>query len=117
MLRDDFGAGQVLLFGSVARGRAGPGSEVDLLLDGLAMADLIRAINSCACSPPSCGPSVSASRRPSPRSTASAPSSMHRHPRASPSHHKAHEIAPIISSRAGAMLWRDRGFRTRSETV
>lgn len=43
MLRGDFGARQVLLFGSLARGEAGPGSDVDLLVDGLAMADLIRA--------------------------------------------------------------------------
>ena len=43
MLRDDFGVGRVLLFGSLARGEAGPGSDVDLLVDGLAMADLIRA--------------------------------------------------------------------------
>jgi predicted nucleotidyltransferase len=43
MLHDDFGANRVLLFGSLARGKARPGSDVDLLVDGLAMVDLIRA--------------------------------------------------------------------------
>jgi predicted nucleotidyltransferase len=42
-LSHDFGATRVLLFGSLARGKAKPGSDVDLLVDGLAMADLIQA--------------------------------------------------------------------------
>jgi predicted nucleotidyltransferase len=43
MLRDDLGCARVILFGSVARGEAGPGSDVDLLVDGLALANLIEA--------------------------------------------------------------------------
>jgi len=43
MLADDFGATRVLLFGSLARGMAGPGSDIDLLVDGLALERLIEA--------------------------------------------------------------------------
>jgi predicted nucleotidyltransferase len=43
MLVDDFGATRVLLFGSVARGDAGPDSDVDLLVEGLALDRLIEA--------------------------------------------------------------------------
>jgi predicted nucleotidyltransferase len=43
MLADDFGATRVLLFGSFARGIAVPGSDIDLLVDGLPMERLIEA--------------------------------------------------------------------------
>ncbi len=43
LLRTEFGATRVLLFGSLSRGMGRPGSDVDLLVDGLGMADLIRA--------------------------------------------------------------------------
>jgi predicted nucleotidyltransferase len=43
MLHVDFGCPRVMLFGSVARGEAAPGSDVDLLVDGLSAADLIEA--------------------------------------------------------------------------
>jgi len=40
-LAEDFGATRVLLFGSLARGTAGPTSDVDLLVDGLSLERLI----------------------------------------------------------------------------
>jgi hypothetical protein len=43
LLTRDFGARRILLFGSLARGEAGPGSDLDLLVDGLWAARLIEA--------------------------------------------------------------------------
>ena len=43
LLAEDFGATRVLLFGSLARGTAGPESDVDLLVDGLPLERLIEA--------------------------------------------------------------------------
>jgi predicted nucleotidyltransferase len=43
LLAEDFGATRVLLFGSLARGTAGPTSDVDLLVDGLPLEGLIEA--------------------------------------------------------------------------
>jgi uncharacterized protein len=43
MLAEDFGATRVLLFGSLARGAAEPGSDVDLLVDGLPLELLVAA--------------------------------------------------------------------------
>ena len=43
LLAEDFGATRVLLFGSLARGRAGPTSDVDRLVDGLPLEGLIEA--------------------------------------------------------------------------
>jgi predicted nucleotidyltransferase len=43
LLAEDFGATRVLLFGSLARGTAGPTSDVDLLVDGLPLERLIEA--------------------------------------------------------------------------
>ncbi len=43
MLSEEFGATRVVLFGSLARGEAGPGSDVDLLVTGLAAGRLIEA--------------------------------------------------------------------------
>lgn len=42
-MAEDFGATRVLLFGSLARGTAGPESDVDLLVDGLPLERLIEA--------------------------------------------------------------------------
>ena len=42
-LRLQFGATRVVLFGSLARGEATLGSDVDLLVDGLAPTDLVAA--------------------------------------------------------------------------
>jgi uncharacterized protein len=43
LLSEDFGATRVLPFGSLARGTAGPESDVDLLVDGLPLERLIQA--------------------------------------------------------------------------
>jgi predicted nucleotidyltransferase len=43
MLAEDFGVTRVLLFGSLARGAAGPESDVDLLVEGLPLERLIEA--------------------------------------------------------------------------
>jgi predicted nucleotidyltransferase len=43
LLAEDFGVTRVLLFGSLARGTAGPTSDVDLLVDGLPLERLIEA--------------------------------------------------------------------------
>lgn len=43
LLRDQFGVRRILLFGSFARGDAAPGSDLDLLVDGLAKERLIDA--------------------------------------------------------------------------
>jgi predicted nucleotidyltransferase len=43
LLAEDFGITRVLLFGSLARGTAGPTSDVDLLVDGLPLERLIEA--------------------------------------------------------------------------
>jgi hypothetical protein len=43
LLAEDFGATRVLLFGSLARGTAGPTSDVDLLVDGLPLEGLMQA--------------------------------------------------------------------------
>lgn len=43
LLAEDFGATRVLLFGSLARGTAGPESDVDLLVNGLPLERLIEA--------------------------------------------------------------------------
>ena len=43
MLAEDFGVTRVLLFGSLARGTAGPRSDVDLLVHGLTSERLIAA--------------------------------------------------------------------------
>lgn len=43
MLAEDFGVTRVLLFGSLARGTAGPRSDVDLLVHGLPLERLIAA--------------------------------------------------------------------------
>ena len=42
-LKTEFGVTRVLLFGSLARSTAGPGSDVDLLVDGLPLERLIEA--------------------------------------------------------------------------
>lgn len=44
LLRDRFGATRVVLFGSVARGEGGPGSDVDLFVVGLRDADVLDAL-------------------------------------------------------------------------
>jgi predicted nucleotidyltransferase len=43
LLRREYGARRVWLFGSLSRGRFGPRSDVDLAVEGLAGQDLLRA--------------------------------------------------------------------------
>lgn len=43
-LAAEFGASRVVLFGSVARGDGGPGSDIDLLVDGIASARWFEAV-------------------------------------------------------------------------
>jgi len=43
MLREEFGARRLWLFGSLARGRFGPGSDVDLAVEGVVGSHLLRA--------------------------------------------------------------------------
>lgn len=43
MLVDDYGATRVVLFGSLVRDEGRPGSDVDLLVDGLAIGQLLDA--------------------------------------------------------------------------
>ena len=42
-LRREYGARQVFLFGSLARGTFGPGSDIDLAVEGISDGDLLRA--------------------------------------------------------------------------
>jgi len=42
-LRQEFGASRVVLFGSLARGTFGPGSDIDLAVEGIPGRDLLRA--------------------------------------------------------------------------
>ncbi|MGM0578041.1 MAG: nucleotidyltransferase family protein [Myxococcota bacterium] len=43
MLAERFGVRRVVLFGSLVRGEAGPGSDVDLLVEGLSSEDFLDA--------------------------------------------------------------------------
>lgn len=43
ILREEFGAERIRLFGSLARGTFGAGSDIDLAVEGIAERDLFRA--------------------------------------------------------------------------